>query len=106
MAQNALGFYHLIGNVWEWVDDYWEVEHATPPKKGEPPLRDPRGARTTGERTKKGGSYMCHASYCKRYRIQARSQNSEDTATGNLGFRCAAPAAGPSPPQQPDAEGR
>ena len=55
-----------------------------------PPLSDPLGPNhNTGERTKKGGSYMCHKSYCNRYRVHARSQNSEDTATGNLGFRCA-----------------
>ena len=47
---------------------------------------------STGERTKKGGSYMCHKSYCHRYRVHARSQNSADTGTGNLGFRCAATA--------------
>ena len=55
---------------------------------------------STGERAKKGGSYMCHKSYCFRYRIAARSQNSEDTGTSNLGIRCAASGgesgAGPS----------
>ena len=86
-AQNELGLYNMIGNVWEWVDDYWGTRHEATPK-GAPPLRDPRGARTTGERTKKGGSYLCHRSYCLRYRIQARSQNTEDTGTSNLGFRC------------------
>ena len=87
-AQNELGLYNMIGNVWEWVDDYWGLEHPrTPP--GTPALRDPRGVRTTGERTKKGGSYMCHRSYCYRYRVQARSQNEADTGTSNLGVRCA-----------------
>jgi hypothetical protein len=62
-----------------------------------PPLFDPRGAMSTGERTKKGGSYMCHKSYCHRYRVHARSQNSADTGTGNLGFRCAKPAAATAP---------
>jgi sulfatase modifying factor 1 len=86
--QNELGFYNMIGNVWEWVDDYWTLKH---PKtaKGAPPLDNPRPGPTTGERTKKGGSYMCHRSYCHRYRVHARSQNSEDTGTSNLGFRCA-----------------
>ena len=74
------------------MEDYWGVKH-TKPGKEEPPLINPRAKRTTGERTKKGGSYMCHKSYCHRYRVQARSQNTEDTGTGNLGFRCAVPAA-------------
>lgn len=95
-AQNDYGLYNMIGNVWEWVGDYWTTTHPKP-KHGEPPLSDPRGpAHNTGERTKKGGSYMCHKSYCHRYRIVARSQNTEDTGTSNLGFRCAQPGEGPS----------
>jgi len=90
-AQNEYGLYNLIGNVWEWVSDYWTISHPKP-KVGEPPLGDPLGPdHNTGERTKKGGSYMCHKSYCHRYRIVARSQNTEDTGTSNLGFRCAQP---------------
>ena len=34
------------------------------------------------------GSYLCHASYCNRYRVAARSGNGVDSTTGNLGFRC------------------
>jgi formylglycine-generating enzyme required for sulfatase activity len=38
----------------------------------------------------RGGSYLCHRSYCYRYRVAARSANSPESTTGNLGFRCAA----------------
>lgn len=37
----------------------------------------------------RGGSYLCHATYCNRYRVDARSANHPDSATTNLGFRCA-----------------
>ena len=52
-------------------------------------LKDPTGPIPTDEKTKKGGSYMCHKSYCYRYRVAARSHNSADSAASNLGFRCA-----------------
>jgi formylglycine-generating enzyme required for sulfatase activity len=37
----------------------------------------------------RGGSYLCHASYCNRYRVAARSHTDPDSSTGNVGFRCA-----------------
>jgi sulfatase modifying factor 1 len=37
----------------------------------------------------RGGSYLCHASYCNRYRVDARSANEPTSSTGNLGFRVA-----------------
>ncbi len=40
-------------------------------------------------RVQKGGSYLCHASYCGRYRVSARQGNEPNSSTGNLGFRCA-----------------
>uniref|UniRef100_A0A7S4C2B5 Sulfatase-modifying factor enzyme-like domain-containing protein n=1 Tax=Chrysotila carterae TaxID=13221 RepID=A0A7S4C2B5_CHRCT len=86
--QNSLGFYNMIGNVWEWVSDVWSTVH-TRPATGTA-LQDPQGPSAGDERTKKGGSYLCHKSYCFRYRVQARSQNTPDTGTSNLGFRCAA----------------
>ncbi|XP_060723300.1 formylglycine-generating enzyme isoform X2 [Tachysurus vachellii] len=50
----------------------------------------PKGPKTGSDRVKKGGSYMCHKSYCYRYRCAARSQNTPDSSASNLGFRCAA----------------
>jgi hypothetical protein len=35
----------------------------------------------------KGGSYLCHRSYCYRYRIDARSGSTADSSTGHMGFR-------------------
>ena len=37
----------------------------------------------------RGGSYLCHASYCNRYRVAARTQSTPDSSTGHQGFRCA-----------------
>ncbi|XP_042655586.1 formylglycine-generating enzyme isoform X3 [Tyto alba] len=51
-----------------------------------------KGPSAGTDRVKKGGSYMCHKSYCYRYRCAARSQNTPDSSASNLGFRCAADA--------------
>lgn len=71
--QNKYDVYNMVGNVWEWVADDWNV------------VSD----RSNPEKVKKGGSYMCHKSYCFRYRVAARSQNTADSAASNLGVRCA-----------------
>lgn len=72
--QNDFDLYNMVGNVWEWTSDLWDDhEDGTP----------------NPNRVKKGGSYLCHDSYCYRYRCAARSQNTEDSSSGNLGFRCA-----------------
>ena len=42
-----------------------------------------------GARVIRGGSYLCHASYCNRYRVSARTQSTPDSSTGHQGFRCA-----------------
>ena len=53
------------------------------------PAREPAGPPNGAARVMRGGSYLCHASYCNRYRVDARSSNTPDSSTGNLGFRVA-----------------
>ena len=50
---------------------------------------DPRGPASGTVKAQKGGSYLCHASYCRRYRVAARQGNTPDSSAGNVGFRCA-----------------
>jgi formylglycine-generating enzyme len=38
----------------------------------------------------RGGSYLCHISYCNRYRNSVRSSNTADSSMGNTGFRTVA----------------
>ena len=69
---NGYGLHNTTGNVWEWSAGPWSAT-------------DPSGV-------SRGGSYLCHASYCRRYRVSARQPQSLDSSAGNLGFRIAADA--------------
>uniref|UniRef100_A0A1A8GHR5 Sulfatase modifying factor 1 n=1 Tax=Nothobranchius korthausae TaxID=1143690 RepID=A0A1A8GHR5_9TELE len=79
---NGFGLYDIVGNVWEWTSDWWTVHHMTDHQ------HNPTGPPSGKDKVKKGGSYMCHKSYCYRYRCAARSQNTPDSSASNLGFRC------------------
>ncbi|MEE1762163.1 formylglycine-generating enzyme family protein [Streptomyces sp. SP18BB07] len=84
-APNGFGLYNTIGNVWEWCADRFSADfHRTGPRT------DPTGPPDGPARVMRGGSHLCHASYCNRYRVAARSSNTPDSATGNIGFRVAA----------------
>ncbi|MGJ3508950.1 formylglycine-generating enzyme family protein [Enemella sp. A6] len=83
---NGYGLYNTAGNVWEWVADWWGTDH------GAGPFTDPTGPADGTAKVMRGGSYMCHDSYCNRYRVAARTQNTPDAGTGHLGFRLAADA--------------
>ncbi|WP_420037015.1 formylglycine-generating enzyme family protein [Streptomyces sp. cg28] len=81
---NAYGLHNMVGNVWEWVADRFTATHTATP------ATDPRGPEEGENRVMRGGSYMCHDSYCNRYRVAARTSNTPDSSSGNCGFRCAA----------------
>jgi len=81
---NKFGLKNMIGNVWEWTQDWWTTSHSAET------VHNPHGPASGNDKVKKGGSFMCHESYCYRYRCAARSPNTPDSSAVNLGFRCAA----------------
>ena len=79
---NGRGLYQMVGNVWEWCSDWFDpVFHRDEQRV------NPTGPNAGTHKVMRGGSYLCHDSYCHRNRVAARSSNMPDASTGNLGFR-------------------
>lgn len=85
---NRYGLYEMTGNVWEWCADWFDARTYLTGDDTSPRL-DPVGPPAGSRRVMRGGSYLCHHSYCTRYRVAARSGNTPDSSTGNIGFRVA-----------------
>jgi len=81
---NPYGVHEVLGNVWEWCHDVFD-----PGYYARSPRMNPTGPDGGANHVMRGGSYLCHESYCWRYRVDARSANGTDSSTGNLGFRIA-----------------
>lgn len=81
---NGFGLYNVSGNVWEWVQDWF-----SPSWHLDGPRENPRGPDEGTNRVIRGGSFLCHYSYCNRYRVSARSSNTPDSSTCHTGFRLA-----------------
>jgi formylglycine-generating enzyme required for sulfatase activity len=80
---NGYGLHNITGNTWEWCADWFHASYHLTASQ-----HNPVGPLQGQAKVMKGGSYLCHHSYCNRYRVAARTYNDPDSATTNIGFRC------------------
>ena len=82
---NGYGLYDITGNVWEWVQDWYDPNYYRVS-----PTNNPSGPKEGTEKVQRGGSWLCSSNYCQGYRVASRMKTARDSGLNNLGFRCAA----------------
>ena len=90
---NGYGLYDISGNAWEWCSDWYDPTYYAKSPKDNPkgpdtgPLVEEFGP-PQSQKVRRGGSFLCDESYCRRYVPSARDKNPTDSSANHTGFRC------------------
>lgn len=98
-APNGYGLHDMAGNVWEWCSDWYRPDEYARRKLAGVLAENPTGPAASLDpthggaprRVTRGGSFLCHESYCESYRPAARRGTDPDTGMSHVGFRCVKP---------------
>lgn len=85
---NGYGLYSMIGNTWEWCLNLQKVPLNYFNIFSAQEIYSKYSEYSNKRFAMKGGSFLCHHTYCERYRISARTGNFGDMSTNHIGFRC------------------
>jgi formylglycine-generating enzyme required for sulfatase activity len=93
---NRYGLFDMVGNVWEWCSDWYHPQPEMSKDASSGAIVNPQGpARSLDpsepnvpKRSMRGGSFLCHDSYCSRYLLGSRGKGDVTAATNHIGFRC------------------
>jgi formylglycine-generating enzyme required for sulfatase activity len=93
-SSNPYGLVDMSGNVWQWTLDWFRADtYALDRERGV--VRNPTGPtealdpRVAGPpaRALRGGSFLCSDSYCRGYRVSARTPGAPDSGASHIGIR-------------------
>lgn len=85
---NGYGLFQMIGNVWEWCSNPARIDLKVFQEKSSYSFWNEKKLNSDKEYAIKGGSFLCHPSFCNRDRISSRNGNTTSSASCNMGFRC------------------